>query len=137
MSGTLPLRPEVDYTPDGRSYIDIDGENASSVLPTLASTTARQILIQLHEKPRTASDLADSVDTSLQNVLHHLSSLQEAGLITIVGTWYSSRGVEMDVYAPVAQSLILFAGSKNDFDAFKQVTQESTGNSNSKVGKSE
>lgn len=107
------------------------------MLPTLASTTARQILIQLHEKPRTASDLADSVDTSLQNVLHHLSSLQEAGLITIVGTWYSSRGVEMDVYAPVAQSLILFAGSKNDFDAFKQVTQESTGNSNSKVGKSE
>lgn len=137
MSNILPLRPEVDYTPDGRSFVTIEGEYASSVWPTLASTTARQILIQLHENPATASDLADSIDTSLQNVLHHLSSLEEVELIKIVDTWYSSRGLEMNVYAPIARSLILFAGSKDDLDFVKEATEGSTVELNAKMGNAE
>lgn len=131
MPGIFPLKPEIDYTPNERSYVNMAGEVASTMLPTLASTTARQMFIELHEGPGTAAELADRLDTTIQNVLHHLTSLEEAGLIKVVDIWYSSRGTEMKVYAPIAQSLVFFSGTKEDFDLIKQATQEQGGDVNS------
>jgi len=54
----------------------------------------------LYEEPQTASDIAKSLDMSVQNAKYHLDKLEEAGLIEIIDIWYSDRGREMNVYAP-------------------------------------
>jgi len=43
----------------------------------------------LYEEPQTASDIAKSLDMSVQNAKYHLDKLEEAGLIEIIDIWYS------------------------------------------------
>lgn len=103
----------------------IDDEAADEVFSTLSSATARLILTALYDQPRTASEIADEVDTSLQNVNYHLNNLCDGGLIEVVETWYSDQGKEMKVYAPTNQALLLFAGDDlhqpSLLDAIKQL----------------
>lgn len=101
MATPLPLRPPVEHAPRDRSVVDLD--TASSALRALSSETAQSILGALGDGPATTSDLADRVDTSPQNVHYHLENLQAAGLVTEVGTWYSSKGREMPVFALTAE----------------------------------
>jgi predicted ArsR family transcriptional regulator len=82
-------------------------DETTAVLETLASEKAQAILSSLAEQPATASELADRVDTSLQNIHYHLTNLCEADLVDNAGTWYSSKGREMTVYAPTSESLEL------------------------------
>lgn len=100
MSSPLPLRPSIDHTPGTRSVVDLTADDAEAVFEALGSDTARAILAALRDDPGTASDIADRVDTSLQNVQYHLGHLRAADLVADVGTWYSSKGKEMTVYAP-------------------------------------
>lgn len=116
MAGLFPLRFDVDDERNGRTVVDISGETASTVIPALASETARDLLVRLNDAPETASGLAERSDTSLQNVLYHLGSLREAGLVRVVDTWYSSRGVEMKVYAPTFESLVIVVGTERTVD---------------------
>lgn len=88
----------------------IDDEAADEIFSTLSSVTARSILTALYDQPQTASELANEVDTSLQNVTYHLNNLRDNGLIEVVETWYSDQGKEMKVYAPTNKALVLFAG---------------------------
>lgn len=88
----------------------IDDDAADAVFSALSSITARQILTTLHEQPRTASEIADEVDTSLQNATYHLNGLSDSGVIDVAETWYSDQGNEMKVYAPANDALVLFAG---------------------------
>lgn len=125
MSGILPRKTEVNADPTDRAFIDIAGDDASRVLSTLASATARRILARLYQSPGAASDLADHVDTSLQNVVYHLQALQEAGLVKVVGTWYSSKGRAMKVYAPVHEAMVLFAGDEGDIDLVRRDVETS------------
>lgn len=90
--------------------VPIDDAAADDVFETLSSATARALLAALYEEPRTASDLATAVDTSIQNVAYHLGNLEDAGLVAVVETWYSDQGTEMKVYAPTREALVLFAG---------------------------
>jgi DNA-binding transcriptional ArsR family regulator len=108
MSRLLPFQSETEL-PDDRAprVVDLDGDDAEKVFGALSSETAREIFKSLHEEPMTASDIADAVDSSIQNVRYHLESLEEAGLVEIVDTWYSSRGNEMKVYAPRDGPLIV------------------------------
>lgn len=108
MSRLLPFQSDTDV-PEDRSprVVDLDGEDAEKVFGALSSDTARQIYTSLHDEPRTASDIADAVDSSIQNVRYHLDSLADAGLVEVVDTWYSSRGNEMKVYAPKDGPLIV------------------------------
>jgi len=62
----------------------------------------------LYEEPQTASDIAKSLDMSVQNAKYHLDKLEEAGLIEIIDIWYSDRGREMNVYAPTSSSIIYY-----------------------------
>lgn len=105
MSSPLPLRPAVDHTARDRSVLDLADESTDRVFDALGSETARSVLASISDEPATASDIADCVDTSLQNVQYHLSNLEEANLVSEVGTWYSSRGTEMTVYAPAMDRL--------------------------------
>ncbi|MFB6361226.1 MAG: ArsR/SmtB family transcription factor [Halobacteriales archaeon] len=99
--------------------MDLTADTAESVFEALGSETARSILAALEDDPATASDLADRVETSLQNVQYHLGNLEAADLVAEVGTWYSSRGTEMTVYAPTFDRLefTLTDGADDDLDS--------------------
>ena len=110
MSRLLPSLP--DATPEEREprVVGVDDDEADDLIAALGSETSRDILSTLHDRPATKSELADEVDTSLQNVQYHLSRLDEADLVDVVDTAYSEKGREMDVYAAADEPLVLFAG---------------------------
>lgn len=112
-SGTA-TEEEAERGPEGGELqtLWLDSDEAGDLLSSLASDTARSVLTSLHEEPATASEVADEVDTSLQNARHHLSSLQDAGLVEVRTTRYSSKGREMDVYAPAEDPTVVFVGSR-------------------------
>lgn len=101
-------------------------ETAGDVLETLTPRTARDIVSQLYVEPETASDIAESVDTSLQNTQYHLGQLRAAGLIDVVDTWCSAKGTEMNGYGPVAEPLVLCAGASDATDGIRQAVDRGT-----------
>lgn len=107
MSRILPFRQEIEVGADSPRVVDLEGDDAEAVFNALASDTARDIYRTLYQDPATASEVAEAVDTSVQNVRYHLDNLQSAGLIEQVDIWYSSRGNEMAVYAPADGALIV------------------------------
>lgn len=106
MSELLPTRPSVDYDTAESRIVTLD-ESGHEVITALQSETAREVMTFLYEEPMTPSDLATRLDTSVQNVSYHLANLREADLVTVIDSWYSEKGREMDVYAPTTESLIL------------------------------
>ena len=102
-------------------------KDAGEIMEVLTSETARSILERLTETPAPASELAESLDTSLQNTVYHLDRLQEAGVVEVVDTWYSTRGCEMDVYGPTNGPLVIVAGGSDDRAAIEQAMAASTG----------
>lgn len=119
MSGLLPsesdgVAAEGADDDGGPRLLWLDDEEVEPLIGSLSSSTARSLLTTLHEEPRTASELAEAVDTSLQNVRHHLSNLQEADLVEVTETRYSVKGREMKVYAPVDDSLVVCVGNENE-----------------------
>lgn len=125
MSGLAPSDTDVreDHAENGESEGDLkvlwlDDEDADTLINSLSSETARAVLTALHESPSTASELSNAVDTSLQNVRHHLGKLQSAGLVEVTDTRYSVKGREMNVYAPASDSLVVAIGREEDRDGF-------------------
>jgi len=127
MSRLFPFRTSAESKADAPRLVDISEEAADDVFAALSSGTARAAYKALHDDPRTASDLADLTDTSLQNVRYHLDNLQDAGLVEVVDTWYSERGTEMKVYAPTDTSLVVFAGEDDDRDTVWSVVKNLVG----------
>jgi DNA-binding transcriptional ArsR family regulator len=119
MSRLLPSLP--DATPEEREprVVGVDDDEADDLIAALGSETSRDILSTLHDRPATKSELADEVDTSLQNVQYHLSRLDEADLVDVVDTVYSEKGREMDVYAAADEPLVLFAGGSEESTGIK------------------
>jgi DNA-binding transcriptional ArsR family regulator len=68
------------------SVLSIDDEEADEIFSTLSSVTAREVLSTLYGQPKTASEIADTVDTYLQNVNYHLNNLNDCGLIEVADT---------------------------------------------------
>jgi DNA-binding transcriptional ArsR family regulator len=117
MSGLLPseMEPDVSADDDGElRVLSLEDEGAQELIASLSSDTARSIYSALHDEPSTASELSETVSTSLQNVRHHLSNLAEAELVEVAGTRYSCKGREMKVYAPTGDSLVVCVGSEAD-----------------------
>ena len=117
MSGLLPSESDAVAADEGDDeggtrLLWLDDEEVDPLIGSLSSETARSLLTALHEDPRTASELADTVDTSLQNARHHLDNLQEADLVEVAETRYSVKGREMKVYAPVDDSLVVCVGNE-------------------------
>lgn len=107
----FPLRwPVAVRTDRDTRLVEISDDGATPVFDTLTSETARELLSRLHNEPQTASDLAESVDTSVQNVQYHLQKFEDVGLVEVVDHWYSSRGTEMKVYGPSDTALVLYTG---------------------------
>lgn len=107
MSNLLPLRPSTDHTPRSRAVLDVADDDTAETLDTMTSVTARDIVVTLADGPATTSDLADTIDATLQNVHYHLERLRAADLVTEVGTWYSEKGSEMTVYGLTSERIEL------------------------------
>jgi len=112
MARLLPIQGETEVPDSGPRVVDLEGEDADAVFSALSSDTARDIYRSLQEEPHTPSEIAEAADTSIQNVRYHLDNLEDAGLIEVVDTWYSSRGNEMSVYAPTSDALVLASGEE-------------------------
>jgi len=104
----LPSKPDI-TNDSGPRVVGIEGDDADELLSVLSSETAREIVAALHDDPTPPSELADRVDSSLQNVQYHLSRLDDAGVVKVAGTAYSEKGREMDVYAPADDPLVIVA----------------------------
>jgi len=107
----LPSSPDISSDGEPR-VVGLDSEAADDLMAALSSETARRILVALHEEPVPPGELADRVDTSLQNAQYHLGKLEDAGAIEVVGTAYSEKGREMSVYGPADSPLVIFAGEE-------------------------
>jgi len=107
MARLLPLRSEPDQPDAGPRVLDIEDAETDEVFSALSSETARDIYRAISDEPAPPSDIADRVDSSIQNVRYHLENLEEADLVEVTDTWYSSRGNEMSVYAPSSNALVL------------------------------
>jgi len=103
------------------TVLEID--DADHLIESLSSETARAVLSTLHEDSATASELAEAVDTSVQNVRHHLDTLTEADLVRVVETRYSSKGREMDVYGPVEDALVVCVGGESEGSLVDQLSE--------------
>ncbi|MFC7082015.1 ArsR/SmtB family transcription factor [Halorussus caseinilyticus] len=99
--------------------VGVDSDDADDLLGALSSETARELLAALHDDPATPSDLAETIDTSLQNAQYHLGNLEDADVIQVVDTVYSEKGREMKVYAPADRPLVVFAGNEEKTTGLK------------------
>jgi DNA-binding transcriptional ArsR family regulator len=103
----LPRREPVPEPDREEHRFDVGDEAARTVLRALSSDCALEIFRRLRAEPMTTTDVAEAVDTSLQNAAYHLGNLEDAGLVEVADTWYSSRGAEMAVYAVTVEHLVL------------------------------
>ena len=104
------LLPETAPSTVDRTSQTVDIVNDGDVLDALASDTARQIILTLKDSSGTASDIASALNVSLQNVCYHLDRLQSAGLVEVIGTRYSSKGKEMEIYGFVTNPIVIQFG---------------------------
>lgn len=119
MSGLLPTGTSASSEQDGEPRtLWLDSDDTGELLSSLSSETSRAILTEIHDEPKTASEVASSVNTSLQNARHHLSNLEQAGAIRVADTRYSEKGREMSVYAPSEEPLVVFVGRKERKHSF-------------------
>ena len=120
MARLLPSQsdPEVDASP---RVVGLDDDDAEDLLSALSSTTARRILGELHDEPTNPAELADSVDTTLQNVQYHLGRLESAGAIEVIDTVYSEKGREMELYAPADRPLVVVAADEEETSGLSDV----------------
>ncbi|GAA0525688.1 Helix-turn-helix domain-containing protein [Halorubrum aquaticum] len=114
MASVFPHQPTVEHTPRERTDVVVDRDQQTDVLSVVSSEAAQEILSALREEPSTASDLAETVDRSLQNVSYHLRRLRGADLVTPVETWYSEKGTEMTVYALTAERIVVRFDDRGD-----------------------
>lgn len=119
MSGLLPTGTDASSEQTGElRTLWLDSDDAGELLSSLSSETARAVLSTLHEQPATASEVSNRVETSLQNARHHLTNLQDAGLVRVADTRYSQKGREMNVYAPSEEPMVVFVGREEQEDGF-------------------
>ena len=114
MADLLPSRPDLSDDDKDPRVVGLDSDEVDDLLAAISSETAREALAALHDDPGAPSEVADRVDTSIQNAQYHLDRLETAGLIEAAGTAYSEKGREMTVYAPSDQALVVVAGSDEE-----------------------
>jgi len=107
MSSITDLLPTTDPTPDANPrVVSVEDSEADEVFEVLASETRRDIYRRLFAEPATASELSEELDTTVQNISHHVSALEDADLVEAVGERYSVKGNEMSVYGPASDPLV-------------------------------
>jgi len=96
---------------------EMNDDDAVQIFKSLSGESACCIYREIQESPKTASELQQVVDTSIQNIHYHLDKLEEAGLIEPVNVRYSKKGTEMSVFGPTHSPLIIsFASESTNSD---------------------
>jgi len=105
----LSTKPEpAEATETESRVVALDDPSFDDILAAISCETARAILRSVAADPRTASEVADRVDTSVQNASYHLDNLADAGLVRVCeGPVYSEKGCEMTLYRAVDTELRL------------------------------
>lgn len=98
----------------GPRIVGLDSDDADALIGALSSDTARDVLGAIGEDPATPSEIAERLDTSIQNVRYHLEGLEEAGLIEVSDMRYSPKGREMNVYDLASGPVVVFPGESGD-----------------------
>src|SRR6056297_3481274 len=128
MADLLPSSPDPSAGDGGEpKVVGVDSDDADDLLAALQSETARDLLTALYDDPATPSELAETADTSIQNVRYHLERLQNADLVEVADTVYSEKGREMKVYAPAAKPLVVFAGGDDDTSGLRSALSQLLG----------
>lgn len=120
MGQLLPRRGERTETADEPRVLGLTEGAADEAFAALSSETARRVLALVYDDPRTPVGIREEIGTSLQNVHYHVEKLESADLIESVGTDYSAKGNEMNVYAPTSEALVLVAGEQEDESLLKR-----------------
>lgn len=124
----LPFRTADRPDPlEGTRVLDIDEDGGSDVFDALGANTTREVLSAIYDESRTASEVADAVDISLQNANYHLTKLQDAGLIAVGETWYSEQGNEMAVYVPTNEAIVLITGTDRRTSSLRETLAQLLG----------
>lgn len=113
----LPSRTSADATP---RLLHLAEDETDEVFDALGSKTARELYLSIQGEPASPVELAEQMDLSIQNVHYHLRKLKEADLIEAVATGYSEKGVEMKVYGPTADPLVLSATSSDRWNELRR-----------------
>ncbi|EMA72733.1 ArsR/SmtB family transcription factor [Halorubrum distributum] len=108
----FPRRTTIEHIPEESLSVSIDQNEGADALRAVSSKTAQKILAVLIDDPHPASDVAEKVGVSVQNVTYHLDRLEDAGIITPVDIWYSEKAREMTVYGITSEKLVIEFGSK-------------------------
>lgn len=111
MARLFPQRGPVDGPDEDPTLVGLTDGDSDAIFSVLSCETARLILDELYDAPATQSEVAERLDTSIQNVSYHVTNLLDAGLVRVVDQWYSEKGTTMDVYAPASEPLVLLAGT--------------------------
>jgi len=120
MGQLLPRRGERGETADEPRVLGLTEGAADEAFAALSSETARRVLALVYDEPRTPVEIREEIGTSLQNVHYHVEKLESADLIESVGTDYSAKGNEMNVYAPTSEALVLVAGEEEHESLLKR-----------------
>ncbi|MFB6128239.1 MAG: ArsR/SmtB family transcription factor [Halorhabdus sp.] len=120
MGQLLPRRGERGETAEEPRVLGLTEGAADEAFAALSSETARRVLALVYDDPRTPVEIREEIGTSLQNVHYHVEKLESADLIESVGTDYSAKGNEMNVYAPTSEALVLVAGEEEDESMLKR-----------------
>lgn len=95
---------------DDWTILAVNDDDAGDVFDALSSSTAREILATVSRRPRTASEIADAVGITAQNVDHHLDQLVDCELLEVLSTDRTNTGRPMAVYSPTSRALLLTTG---------------------------
>ncbi|MFD1632919.1 ArsR/SmtB family transcription factor (plasmid) [Haloplanus ruber] len=107
-------RTDDDQTP---RFVALGSDESDDVLDALGSGTSRRIYRRILEDPATSSAITSDVETSVQNVAHHVSNLEDAGLIEPVGMRYSEKGREMTVWGATDSCVVLGPDEESSRDS--------------------
>lgn len=128
MDGLLPFDSTSRLEPPtGSRVVGIDESAAETVFDVLSADTTRAVLVAVYDEPGTTSEIADRVDTSLQNANYHLDKLRDADLVEVADTRYSAQGREMDVYVPTSESIVVVAGDEETTSSLRETLRRLLG----------
>ena len=103
---------------DELQILGVNDDDTDAIFEALSSSTARSILAEIYEAPRTTSELAERTENSIQTIVYHLNELQAAELVQVADTRYSEKGKEMKIYAPPDNPVVVFVGTEKRKSGF-------------------
>lgn len=97
---------------DAENVLSITDGRAEDFIDILSSKTRREILCLLGKTSATISEIADELDTSIQNAKYHIEKLKEIDLVKVKETRYTEKGNETDIYSfKESKDIILLSSS--------------------------